>query len=115
MDLVNDSSPRRRARPYFTVNPIPPEEVGPGQFAMTTVRSHDQFNTTIYGPHDRYRGIYNARQVVMMNEADMKELGFKSEQAVNVTSHFERRQRKVCGFKVVVVPDPQAMLGDVLS
>lgn len=99
--------PTPQGKAVFTVNPIPPEEVGPGQFAMTTVRSHDQFNTTIYGPHDRYRGIYNARQVVMMNQADMTELGLQSEQAVNVTSHFEGRQRKVCGFKVVPYPIPR--------
>ena len=41
---------------------------------MMTVRSHDQYNTTIYGMDDRYRGIYNARRVVMMNKKDMLEI-----------------------------------------
>lgn len=110
------NGPRQRKFPtpegkaVFTVNPIPPEEVGPGEFAMTTVRSHDQFNTTIYGPHDRYRGIYNARQVVMMNESDMNELGLKPQQSVNVTSEYQGKTRRVCGFKVVPYPIPRQCL-----
>ncbi|TWT95545.1 FdhF/YdeP family oxidoreductase [Neorhodopirellula pilleata] len=102
--------PTPQGKAVFTVNPIPREEVGPGEFAMTTVRSHDQFNTTIYGPHDRYRGIYNARQVVMMNEADMVELGLKPQQPVHVTSCFEGNIRRVCGFKVVPYPIPRQCL-----
>ncbi|SMP52934.1 oxidoreductase alpha (molybdopterin) subunit [Neorhodopirellula lusitana] len=110
------NGPRERQFPtptgkaVFTVNPIPPEEVGPGQFAMTTVRSHDQFNTTIYGLHDRYRGIYNARQVVMMNQADMDELGLTAEQSVDVASLFEGKTRQVRGFKVVPYPIPRQCL-----
>src|SRR2546430_1477696 len=48
----------------FTVNPIPNHQLDPGQIVMTTVRSHDQFTTTIYGLHDRYRGMHRERSLV---------------------------------------------------
>ena len=44
---------------------------------MTTVRTHDQFNTTIYGLNDRYRGIFNERRVILMNTIDMASAGRK--------------------------------------
>lgn len=91
----------------FTVNPIPPDTIQPGQFAMTTVRSHDQFNTTIYGNHDRYRGILNARRVVMMNAADMREKGLQSRDPVEVTSHHAGETRTLQDFQVVEYPIPR--------
>ena len=57
-----------------------------------TVRSHDQYNTTIYGMDDRYRGIYNARRVVMMNKEDMEDMGASAGQEVDLTSHWEGRK-----------------------
>jgi anaerobic selenocysteine-containing dehydrogenase len=51
-------------RAVFTRHDLPREELGPGEFVMMTIRSHDQFNTTVYGLDDRYRGIYNGRRVV---------------------------------------------------
>ena len=56
----------------FTVNPIPQHNLFAGQYMMMTIRSHDQYNTTIYGLDDRYRGIKNERRVVLMNPQDMK-------------------------------------------
>ena len=91
----------------FTVNPIPEQAVLPGQFAMTTVRSHDQFNTTIYGRHDRYRGIYNARRVVMMNADDMRELGLQPRDPVSISSHDAGETRTLHGFRVVEYPIPK--------
>lgn len=107
------NGPRKRnfttpsGKAVMTVNPIPKDEIKPGQFAMTTVRSHDQFNTTIYGLDDRYRGLYNVRQIVMMNKADIAEQGLKPEQTIDVESHFEGETRKVCGFRVVAYPIPR--------
>ncbi|MEL7266212.1 MAG: molybdopterin dinucleotide binding domain-containing protein, partial [Planctomycetota bacterium] len=107
------NGPRERTFPtpsgkaVFTVNPIPPDEVTPGTFAMTTVRSHDQFNTTIYGPHDRYRGIYYARQVVLMNETDMREKGLQSMNNVTVSSEYSGQTRRVRGFRVLAYPIPR--------
>ena len=91
----------------FTINPIPPQMIQPGQFAMTTVRSHDQFNTTIYGNHDRYRGILNARRVVMMNGEDMNERGLRSRDPVAVTSHHDGATRTLQDFQVVEYPIPR--------
>jgi len=68
---------------------------------MMTVRSHDQYNTTIYGWDDRYRGVYGGRQVVMMCPEDMNSLELKEGDAVRITSHFEGEERQVSGFKVV--------------
>ena len=50
-----------------------------------TIRSHDQYNTTIYGLDDRYRGVKNERRVVFLNEEDMRELGIEKEQPVDLT------------------------------
>jgi len=55
---------------------------------MTTIRSHDQYNTTIYGLDDRYRGIFHGRRVVLMNPDDMQENGWKAGELLDITSHF---------------------------
>jgi anaerobic selenocysteine-containing dehydrogenase len=91
----------------FTVNPIPQHKLAPGQFAMTTVRSHDQFNTTIYGLHDRYRGLHYERRVVMLNREDMAEQGLSPRQLVDVTSHWREQTRTARGFLVVEYPIPR--------
>ena len=60
-----------------------------GLFIMMTIRSHDQYNTTIYGTEDRYRGISGGRRVVFMSKSDMDANGWKDLQVVNLTSHFK--------------------------
>jgi molybdopterin-dependent oxidoreductase alpha subunit len=72
----------------FAVSAIEPTALGPGQFLMTTIRSHDQYNTTIYGLDDRYRGIFHGRRVVLMNPDDMQENGWKAGELLDITSHF---------------------------
>ena len=54
-----------------------------------TLRSHDQFNTTIYGLDDRYRGVYGGRRVIFLNADDIKEANLAPEQWVDITSHFD--------------------------
>ena len=61
----------------FTVNPVVDLTVKEDELIMMTIRSHDQFNTTIYGNDDRYRGIENGRRVIFMNEQDIKKLGLQ--------------------------------------
>lgn len=90
----------------FTINPIPQHQLKPGQLAMTTVRSHDQFNTTIYGLHDRYRGLHNERRVVLISRADIDEQGLSPRQLVDVTSHWKGQTRTARGFVVVEYPIP---------
>jgi anaerobic selenocysteine-containing dehydrogenase len=79
---------------------------GPGQFLLTTIRSHDQFNTSIYGLDDRYRGIYNGRRVIFLNEQDLKEEGLVQGQLVDITSHFEGATRMAERFMVAPYPIP---------
>ena len=59
------------------VHRFPERAIPDDRFVLMTVRSHDQYNTTVYGMDDRYRGVYNARRIVMMNPEDMEKLGSK--------------------------------------
>ena len=68
---------------------IPRHDLKDGQLLLTTVRSHDQFNTTIYSENDRYRGISNGRRVVFMNAGDMAGSDIQKNQWVDLVSHFE--------------------------
>jgi molybdopterin-dependent oxidoreductase alpha subunit len=92
-------TPTRHA--LFTVHPIPEHHLQPGQFLLMTLRSHDQFNTTVYGLDDRYRGVFGGRRVVFLNPDDIKDVGFTPEQWVDVTSHFDGETRTAVRFKVV--------------
>ena len=71
-----------------------PIHLEPEQFLMTTLRSHDQYNTTIYGLDDRYRGIFHGRRVVFMNPDDMKEHGWKAGDRLDITSHFRNNGKE---------------------
>ncbi|HXE62184.1 MAG TPA: FdhF/YdeP family oxidoreductase [Bryobacteraceae bacterium] len=89
------------AKAKFTVHPIPRHELEPNQLLLTTVRSHDQFNTTIYSESDRYRGITDGRRVVFLNPDDMRRLGIREDQWVDLISHFESETRRVQRFKAI--------------
>jgi molybdopterin-dependent oxidoreductase alpha subunit len=80
------------------------------RFILMTVRSHDQYNTTIYGMDDRYRGIYNSRRIVMMNREDMKELGLGPMDVVDLTSHFAGREILAEKWKVIPYDIPRKNL-----
>ena len=91
----------------FTVNPIRPLQLAADQYLMMTIRSHDQFNTTIYGLDDRYRGIHGGRRVIFMNRDDIAEAGLKDRQLVNLTSHFQDERRTVRDFSVIPYDIPR--------
>ena len=92
----------------FTVHPIPRNEMEPGKFIMMTIRSHDQFNTHIYGLDDRYRGIFNGRRVIFMNPEDVKEAGLEQGQLVDLTSYFDDdEERYAKHFQVAPYPIPR--------
>ena len=74
---------------------------------MMTVRSHDQYNTTIYGNDDRYRGVYGARRIVLMNRDDMDTLHLSAGDEVDITSHFEGKERHAARWKVVPAEIPE--------
>lgn len=90
----------------FTVNAVPEWKLKEGEYVMMTIRSHDQYNTTIYGLDDRYRGIYNERRVVMMNEGDMEREGFKSGEVVDLVGNYQGETRIAKRFIVVPYPIP---------
>jgi len=71
------------------------------------MRSHDQYNTTIYGLHDRYRGIHGNRRVVLMNSLDMAENGLKTRDVVHMSSHFEGTSRHSHNWIVVAYDIPK--------
>ncbi|HVF86602.1 MAG TPA: FdhF/YdeP family oxidoreductase, partial [Pyrinomonadaceae bacterium] len=94
-------------RANFTVHPLPRHTLAPGQFLMMTMRSHDQFNTTIYGLDDRYRGIFNERRVVFLNAEDIEEAGLKKGDVVDLVSHFDDEERTARRFIVVPYSIPR--------
>src|SRR6184192_3537838 len=76
-------------RAHFIVHELPKHDLKPGQFLMMTMRSHDQFNTTIYGLDDRYRGVRNGRRVVFLNPEDIRLSGFETGAAVDLISSYD--------------------------
>jgi len=91
----------------FTVHALPRHKLAPGQFLMMTIRSHDQFNTTIYGLDDRYRGISNERRVVLLNPEDIREAGLAAGGVVDLIGHFEGEERVARRFIVVPYKIPR--------
>ena len=87
---------------HFSTTTLERYEIEPDQLILMTVRSHDQFNTTIYEYNDRYRGIHNERRVLFMNPADMAARGIKAKDLIDITSHFKGEERTV--EKFVAVP-----------
>lgn len=77
------------------------------EFVMMTIRSHDQYNTTVYSPNDRYRGINGGRRVVLMNPADAKLLGIESGERVNLSSTFNQVKRSSENWFVVEYDIPR--------
>ncbi len=93
--------PTATGKALFKAHPLSTIDLPPGKLFLTTIRSHDQFNTTIYGLDDRYRGIDGDRHVIFMNDRNIADLGLEAGQKVDITSHFEDGERRVSGFTVV--------------
>ncbi|MFQ3242497.1 MAG: molybdopterin-dependent oxidoreductase alpha subunit [Lentimonas sp.] len=91
----------------ITVNPLNPIELKAGQLLLQTFRSHDQFNTTIYGTNDRYRGIKSERRVILMNPEDMEARGIVAEQPVDITSHWNDETRHAELFLAIPYDTPR--------
>jgi anaerobic selenocysteine-containing dehydrogenase len=90
-------------RAEFSAAPLPQDvDAGEGRLVLTTIRSHDQFNTSIYSNDDRYRGLKGLRTVVFMNDGDMKERGLADFDLVDITSHSrDGSERAVYGYRAV--------------
>jgi molybdopterin-dependent oxidoreductase alpha subunit len=91
----------------FTIHELPEHNLAAHQFLMMTIRSHDQFNTSVYSPNDRYRGISNGRNVVLLNQEDIAAAGFRARQVVDLVSHFEGEERIARRFVIVPYDIPR--------
>ena len=108
-------NPPRDSRTFSTAtnkanllsHPLPDLSIPEGKFVMITIRSHDQYNTTIYGLNDRYRGVHGNRRVVLMNATDMIERGWKSRHIVDIVSHHNGVDRRSDGWHVVAYDIPR--------
>ncbi|MFE9422859.1 FdhF/YdeP family oxidoreductase [Kitasatospora sp. NPDC006697] len=97
--------PTATGRANFTVNPLTAPEVPAGRLLLQTLRSHDQYNTTVYGLDDRYRGITGGRRVVLVNPADAAELGLPEGGYVDLVSEWtDGVERRAPHFRVVHYP-----------
>ena len=95
---------------HFTVHELPSLTVAQNHFVLMTIRSHDQYNTTIYGLHDRYRGVHGNRRIVFMNALDMSEYGLKTRDIVHMTSHYNNVERLSKNWIVVPYEIPRGNL-----
>jgi len=91
----------------FSVAELPEEKLEPDEYIMMSIRSHDQFNTTIYGLEDRYRGIYNERRVIFMNPKDITLGGFKPDDKVDLFSYSDGVARVARLFVIVPYNIPE--------
>ena len=94
----------------FTVHSLPDVKVESNHFVLMTIRSHDQYNTTIYGLHDRYRGVHGNRRIVFMNALDMSERNLKTRDIVHMKSHFNGTIRESNNWIVVPYEIPRGNL-----
>ena len=101
------SFPTATGKANFTANSLWYPRIPEGRLLLQTMRSHDQYNTTIYGKDDRYRGIHNGRRVVLVNPDDLAELGFADGDLVDLVSEFDGGERRAPAFRIVPYPTPR--------
>jgi len=102
-----DFSKLPQGKAQFSCCDIPEHTLKKEDLILMTIRSHDQFNTTIYGLNDRYRGIYNERRVVLMNIQDMKTRDLNKFDVIDMTSNYDGKQRKASKFLVIPYNIPE--------
>ena len=86
-------------RAQFTVNEVSAVQVPPGHLLLQTLRSHDQFNTTVYGLDDRYRGVHGGRRVVFVSGEDLAERGLADGDVVDLVSVWSDGERRAPAFR----------------
>ncbi len=91
----------------FTISEVPKNSLTYNQIMMMTIRSHDQFNTTIYGLNDRYRGVLNQRRVIFMNEKDIAKQNFKAGDIVDIFNYYDNIERVARKFIIVAYAIPE--------
>ncbi|MEV5946669.1 FdhF/YdeP family oxidoreductase [Streptomyces sp. NPDC051993] len=97
--------PTATGKANFTAAPVEFPELPEGRLLLQTLRSHDQYNTTIYGLDDRYRGIKGGRRIVMVNPEDARQLGLADGSYADLVSEWKDGvERRAPGFRVVHYP-----------
>ena len=97
--------PTPSGKAVFTVNEFDSLQPPPGHLVLQSLRSHDQWNTIPYTPNDRYRGIHNARRIVMVNPDDLSDLGLEDRAVVDLVGVWDDGvERRADGFTVVAYP-----------
>jgi anaerobic selenocysteine-containing dehydrogenase len=97
--------PTATGKANFTAAPVEFPKVPAGRLLLQTLRSHDQYNTTIYGLDDRYRGIKGGRRVVLVHPDDARELGLADGSYTDLVSEWKDGvERRAAGFRVVHYP-----------
>ncbi|MFC9651599.1 FdhF/YdeP family oxidoreductase [Streptomyces sp. NPDC056937] len=97
--------PTATGKANFTAAPVEYPRLPEGRLLLQTMRSHDQYNTTIYGLDDRYRGIKGGRRIVMVNPDDARELGLVDGAFTDIVSEWKDGvERRAPGFRVVYYP-----------
>ncbi|MFJ3942018.1 FdhF/YdeP family oxidoreductase [Streptomyces griseoaurantiacus] len=97
--------PTATGKANFTAAPVEYPALPEGRLLLQTLRSHDQYNTTIYGLDDRYRGIRDGRRVVLVNAEDARALGVADGSYVDLVSEWrDGVERRAPGFRVVHYP-----------
>jgi anaerobic selenocysteine-containing dehydrogenase len=97
--------PTATGKANLTVNELEVLRVPEGRLLLQTIRSHDQYNTTVYGLDDRYRGIKAGRRVVLVNPADLARLGIADGAIVDLVSEWpDRAERRAPAFRAVSYP-----------
>ena len=94
-------------RAELTAHPIPDLSLAPGLLRLMTLRSHDQYNTTIYSDDDRYRGVRGERRVILCHPDDLTERGITPGDRVNLVSVYEDGERRCDGFQTVAYEIPR--------
>jgi len=105
-----DFSKLPNGKAQLTINKLPKHDLESDEFMLMTIRSHDQFNTTIYGLDDRYRGVYNERRVLFINKEDMDSFGFKKFDKVDITSNYNDTKRTAENFLIIPYNIPKGNL-----
>ena len=98
---AGDFSKLPNGRAKISLNGLPKHQLAEDELMLMTIRSHDQFNTTIYGMDDRYRGIFGERRVLLTNKEDMIKRGLKNREIVDLSSSYDGTTRKADNFRVI--------------
>ena len=99
--------PTDDGKAHFSVTTVKQAAPVERSLVLQTLRSHDQYNTTIYGHHDRYRGISGDRHIIMINPDDIAKLGYHDGDRVDIVSLLPGPERRALGYRIVAYPTPR--------